>query len=420
MNSNFKITVVLILLLIGTASIISSYPIDGYLFSQIRRLNRLQLILEGKINDTKLLPGQLLSINDIKLSLYGTRLDSLTNFRKIDAELQNKLNRLFPNKDESYSICVLEITAKQKLRYAERQPDRTFMPGSIGKLAVIAGLFAELEKIYPASFTKRIELLKKSKVKAGRWAIPNSHTIPIFDPETKAFEKRLVRERDVCTLFEWADHMLSVSSNAAASVVWKELVLLRHYGINYPPSEEEEKNFFEKTPKTELRDMMMSVVNDPLRKIGITETQWQLGSFFTKEGKRIIPGEGGSIASPFGLMKYLVALEKGEIVDKESSLEIKRLMYMTDRRIRYAQSPALKNAAVYFKSGSYYSCIPEPDFECKKYSGNKQNYMNSVAIIEHPDGTKYFVTLMSNVLKKNSGTDHMYLASEIDRIIRQR
>jgi hypothetical protein len=27
--------------------------------------------------------------------------------------------------------------------------------------------------------------------------------------------------------------------------------------------------------------------------------------------------------------------------------------------------------------------------------------------------------LMSNVLRKNSGTDHMYLASQIDKIIKQ-
>jgi len=117
-------------------------------------------------------------------------------------------------------------------------------------------------------------------------------------------------------------------------------------------------------------------------------------------------------------MKYLVALESGKLVDEKSSLEIKRLMYMTDRRIRYAQSPSLKDAAVYFKSGSLYKCKPEENFVCKKYMGNVENYMNSVAIVEHPDGTTYLVTLMSNVLRKNSGTDHMYLANQVDNVIR--
>ena len=112
-------------------------------------------------------------------------------------------------------------------------------------------------------------------------------------------------------------------------------------------------------------------------------------------------------------------LERGKIVDRESSLEIKRILYQTDKRIRYAQSPELRSAAVYFKSGSLYKCKPEEGFECKKYMGNVENYMNSVAIVEHPDGTTYMVSLMSNVLRKNSGTDHLYLASQIDRIIRK-
>jgi hypothetical protein len=93
-------------------------------------------------------------------------------------------------------------------------------------------------------------------------------------------------------------------------------------------------------------------------------------------------------------------------------------MYSTDRRIRYATSPVLKEAAVYFKSGSLYKCKPEEGFSCGKYKGNVENYMNSVAVVEHPDGTIYMVALMSNVLRKNSGTDHMLLAGKIDKIIR--
>jgi len=37
---------------------------------------------------------------------------------------------------------------------------------------------------------------------------------------------------------------------------------------------------------------------------------------------------------------------------------------------RYASSPALAAAVVYFKSGSWYKCNPEPDFKYKKYHGN--------------------------------------------------
>ena len=112
-------------------------------------------------------------------------------------------------------------------------------------------------------------------------------------------------------------------------------------------------------------------------------------------------------------------MEQGNVVDLESSLEMKRLMYMTDRRIRYAQAPVLRDAAVYFKSGSLYKCDRSKGEECGKYMGNVNNFMNSVAIVEHSDNSKYMVVLMSNVLRKNSATDHLVLASSIDKVIRK-
>lgn len=413
---NIKLLLILLFLL---SQIIYSYPIDGYTLTGIKRLLRLQLILDGKIKDQEPIAGARKSINDIKLNLMEKSVNDLMEFRKIDQDLQKKLNRLFPNKDESYSISILDITKGREFRYAERQADRRFSPGSVGKLAILSGLFKELQLLYPNSFEKRIEILKTRFTRAGKWAITNIHTVPFFDPETNKFFKRTVQHEDVFSLYEWADHMISVSSNAAASIVWKELILMRAFGQDYPVSVEKEIQYFEKTPKKELMKIAMSVVNDPLREIGISERDWHLGSLFTREGKRMVPGEGGSFASPFGLMQYLIAMEQGKIVDKESSLEMKRILYQTDKRIRYASSPALKKAAVYFKSGSLYKCKPEEGFECKKYMGNVENYMNSVAIIEHEDGTTYMVTLMSNVLRKNSGSDHLGLASQIDKIIRE-
>ena len=141
---------------------------------------------------------------------------------------------------------------------------------------------------------------------------------------------------------------------------------------------------------------------------------------FTQGAKRIIPGEGGSIGTPRGLMKFLIALERGKIVDQKSSLEIKRLLYMTDRRIRYGSSPRLTKAAIYFKSGSLYKCKPEEGFTCKKYMGNVANFMNSVVIVEQPGGTTYMVVLMTNVLRKNSNLDHLGLGSSIDDLMHKK
>ena len=115
-------------------------------------------------------------------------------------------------------------------------------------------------------------------------------------------------------------------------------------------------------------------------------------------------------------MRFLVAMEQGALVDKWSSLELKRLLYVTERRIRYGSSGALRSSAVYFKSGSLYSCVEEAGFTCKKYHGNKRNYMNSLAIIETPAGQDrlfYMATVLSNVLRKNSAQDHRDLARAI-------
>jgi hypothetical protein len=107
-------------------------------------------------------------------------------------------------------------------------------------------------------------------------------------------------------------------------------------------------------------------------------------------------------------------------VDEWSSREIKRLLYVTERRIRYASSPALANAAVYFKSGSLFECAKEAGFTCRPYAGNVKNYMNSTAIIESPaDGRQlyYMSTLVTNILRKNSAAEHQALATRLQQLL---
>jgi len=396
-----------------------AYPWDGFSLTGIRRLYYLQLIMNEMVKEKKPVPGAQKTLDQIHLNLMNAKGDSLIVFPLADPGLQKSIAALFPSMDESYSVCVMDITPNKPVRYAYRHEKRGFMPGSVAKLAVVAGLFAELEKLYPDSFEQRQELLKNRMVRAGKWANYDEHTVPIYTLKTEKLVKKVVEENDTCSLYEWADHMISVSNNAAASIVWKEAILMRAYGPNYPPSPEQEAMFFKETPKSQLREMAMDVVNEPLRKLGITKEEFTLGSMFTRDAKAMVPGDGGTIASPYGLMKYLIAMERGQIVDSVSSLEIKRLMYSTDRRIRYAASNALDNAAVYYKSGSLYKCKKEEGFVCKKYMGNIDNYMNSVVIVEQPDGAVYMVTLMSNVLRKNSANDHFALASQIDKIVRR-
>ncbi|GAA3597622.1 hypothetical protein Q4Q39_20315 [Flavivirga amylovorans] len=395
------------------------YPIDGYQYSGIKRLKRLQLALSGDLPDAKLPAGAYKSINDIKLNLLSQKQYSSQDVLVEDEMLQKKINALFPRLDKSYSVTVLDITNAEKLRYAQQNETRGYQPGSVGKLVVVTALFDQLAKIYPNDYNKRVELLKSKMVKGGNWVLTDEHTIPVFDIATNKLVKRQAVASDVFSLFEWADHALSVSNNGAASVVWREALLMAAFGDKYPTMTQEDADaYFKKGPKNDITDLAIKVANEPLRKLGITEDEWRLGTFFTRGVNPYVGSKGGSIGSPLGLMKWMLQLEQGKVVDEKSSLEIKRLMYMTDRRIRYAQAPELRDAAVYFKSGSLYKCDKTKDASCGKYKGNVFNYMNSVAIVEHSDGSNYMVCLMSNVLSKNSAGDHLALASKIDKAIR--
>lgn len=397
-----------------------TYPIDGYSSTNIRRLDYLQSVMDEEIKGPLPLPGAMKKTYEIQLNLDNERGDQLATLPAPDPALQKAINSLFPRLNENYSIALLDITEGKPIRYASRKETDGYQPGSVGKLAVLLGFFTELAKIYPQSFHDRIELLCTKEIHAGKWALYDEHTVSIFNTQKSSLKKRQVQANDTFLLYEWLDYMLSVSNNGAAAVCWREAILMRVFGNKYPNlTYQQSEQFFKNTPRDSLSDLAIAVVNDPLRAMGITKDEWRLGTFFTDGGSDYIPPQGGSIGTPVGLMKFLIKLERGLAVDEASSLEMKKLLYMTDRRIRYAASPALKEAAVYFKSGSLYKCAPEPGYQCAKYKGNVDNYMNSIAIVEHADCTTYMVALMSNVRRKNSASDHMALAAAIDKIVRK-
>ncbi|MGW8321004.1 MAG: hypothetical protein ACWGSD_05565, partial [Thermodesulfobacteriota bacterium] len=309
-----------VLLFTVHSEVASGYPIDGYPSTGIRRLARLSLIAEGKMPGNLPPPGARRPLSEIRLNLLGPAGDALAVLPAPDPGLQKQIDSLFPDRHESYAIALMDITPGKPVRVALRQANRQLSPGSVGKLAIAAGLFEELKSLYPDSTGKRQELLHERKVVAGRWILTDHHPVPIFDPEAGTYASRPIREGDVFSLYEWVDHMLSASANAAASTVWKEIMLMRRFGSSYPPSPEQEEAFFQDTPRTDLRDMAMSIVNDPLRGIGISQDDWQLGSFFTSTGKRLVPPGGKSYGTPRGLLAYLVAVERGLLVEEWSSL----------------------------------------------------------------------------------------------------
>lgn len=394
------------------------YPIDGYKSTKISRLARLEKIKNDSTQTLNLPKGALLPLNCIELQLTKRKEDSVNTILKEDKAFAEKLKKVIPS--GNYSLTVLDMTNPDDVKYAAHKESIGYQPGSVGKLAVVTALFTQLHNICPQSWDARTALLKNKRVRAGDWAIYDHHTVPVYDIEKDKLIKRKVKTDDVFSLYEWIDHTMSVSNNGAASVVWREALLMAAFQGEYEYLTQEKIDaYFKDTPKKELTLLANKIVNEPLRKIGITKDEWRLGSFFTSGANKFVGDIGGSIGTPLGLMKYLVSLEQGNLIDAQSSLEIKRLMYMTDRRIRYAYSPKIRDAAVYFKSGSLYSCDRSNGKTCGEYAGNVYNYMNSVAIVEHPNGKKYMVCLMTNVLNKNSAYDHQALAGRIDDVIQK-
>ena len=414
MKKIFYITITTCILL--SFGFTAYYPIDGYETTGIKRLYQIRKMQLDSVPYNRIPFGAYKSIKDIKLNLTSRKKDSIDDLLVEDKDFSKKINRLFPG--GGYSATVMDMSDPNNLKYSAFRENVGYQPGSVGKIAVLLAVMDQMSKLCPDSWEERAMHLRDIKVSARYWGTGDHHTIPIYDIEKDKLTKRQVIASDVFSLYEWLDHMVSVSNNGAASVMYREAMLMAAFGSDYFfLTEEKAENYFKETSRDSLTNLANTVVNQPLRELGITEDEWRLGGMFTRPAGKYVGRKGGSIGTPKGLMKFLVQLEQGKVIDEASSLEMKRILYLTDRRIRYAKSSRLDSAAVYFKSGSFYKCDRTKNPDCKAYAGNVFNYMNSVIIVEHPNNVKYIVCLMTNVLNKNSAGAHMYLASKIDDLI---
>jgi hypothetical protein len=393
-----------------------AYPLDAYEETGIARLEAFDLAREPLVKRGDLKPGSLRNMDSVRLRLLDPPKFSLP---APDPELSKQIKGLLGADAASYGISVLDISDPAKPRYVEVNGNRIQNPGSVGKIMVALAWFQALADIYPDDVEARHRLLYETVITADGFIRTDGHTVPFYKPGDAMVKRRPIAEGDSANLWTFFDWMLSASSNAAASTMMEHLILLVHFGKDYPVSKQAAAEFFEKTPQKQLSKIYLDAMIQPLARNGLDSEKLRQGSFFTREGKKRVPGTT-SVATARELMKYAVFMEQGKLVDSWSSLQIKRLLYLTDIRIRYASQPALDGSAVYYKSGSLYGCKPEPGFECGKYMGNRMNYLNSVAIIESEENDRslgYIVVVLSNVLKKNSSEQHQELAKSIHRLI---
>ena len=405
----------------------ATYPIDAYEETGIGRLEVMRRIEAGEMNGRKQPLGALLprSAVDIRLATAANEIEVAVGAKdlpEVDADLSRQLTRILGENGSKYGVAVLDLSEPGAPVYAEHNGRWKQNPGSVGKIIVAMAIFQNLADLYPDDIPRRWEILKETNIVADEFIRTDSHTVRMWDRENEKLIRRPLKVGDSGSLFEYLDWMMSPSSNAAAATLMKHAVLMKHFGTEYPVDLARETSFFSYYKKTELRDLLAATMHLPVTRNGLDIESLRQGSLFTRTGKQRIPGTS-SYGTPRELMRLAYFLEQGKIIDEFSSREIKRLLYMTERRIRYASSHALRESAVYFKSGSLYKCQPEPDYVCKKYQGNKLNLLNSLAIVEDPAEERrlhYIVTVMSNVLYRNSAVDHQTLATRIHRLMEKR
>ena len=407
------------LIVLGASAAIMAYPLDGYEETGIRRVEGARLAHEGLATGGHQPPGALLSTDQVDLRLLDERDLELP---PPDPGFTSKIESLLGENADRYGVAVLDLSDPDNLRYAEHRGGYRQNVGSVGKLISALGLFQALADTWPDDLERRKAILRDTILTADDFSHTDHHTIRIFDVESRELTRRPIQDGDQGSLWEYLDWTLSVSSNSAAAMIMRDAMLLRHFGQAYPVPEEEIRAFFADTPAAELTRLFQRTFWEPVTRNGLSLDQIRQGSFFTRQGKQNVNGGGNSYATARTLMEFILLMEQGKLVDEWSSRQLKRLLYMTERRIRYASSPELKDAAVYFKSGSWYKCKEEEGFKCTAYSGNVINYMNSVAIIEQEvDGVKlhYIAIVISNVLRKNSAVEHQTMGTEVHRLIKQ-
>jgi len=403
--------------LLASTGVLMAYPLDGYEETGIRRVEGARLANEGLAIGGFQPPGAMLTTEQVDLRLLHKNIQ----LPPADPVFTAKIKALLGEDADRYGIAVLDITDPDHPLYAEYRGDYRQNVGSVGKLLAALGLFQALADTWPDDLDRRKAILRDSVITADDFAHSDHHSVRLFDVETRVLTRRTIADGDQGSLWEYLDWMLSVSSNSAASMVMRDAMLLRHFGKDYPLPEEQARKFFSTTPGGELTRLFQQTFWEPVTRNGLPLEQIRQGSFFTRQGKAIVNGGGNSYATARALMEFLLKMEEGVLVDEWSSRQLKRLLYMTERRIRYASSPELKDAAVYYKSGSLYKCMQEEGFKCTTNRGNVINYMNSVAIVEQEiRGVKlqYMVIIISDVLRQNSAEVHRDLGTEIHKLIK--
>jgi hypothetical protein len=446
---------------LASSSVGLAYPTDegSYQDTKIRRLVWQREVDEGKRRGYRKMPeGARWPAERIQLKMLERGRDyQLSAETAKDPELQAGLEAILKKwRWRRYNVGLLDITDPAAPRFAGVNETASQTPGSVAKLLVAAGLLQQLKNRFPDSIEKRKELLRETLVAADHWAMSDHHEVPkVTGDNLEKVSITRVRPGDTFSLWEWMDHALSPSSNASASTLWREATLMKLLGSEYPPAAWNAE-LYGRWDRDQWTEAAFATVNEPMIKSGLGTESFYLRMFFTSKANRYIHAKSSS-ATPLSLLQWMIKVEQGKLIDEWSSLELKKMLYITRKRVRYLYGRALNNCAAFFKSGSLFRCKPEPDFTCIQYQGNVINALNALIEIETPPPAPppppvgnqsadeqgvdaateaapktseteadkaarppqhvYIIAVMSNELRRNAAMDHAKLAGEIHELV---
>ena len=303
-----------------------AYPLDGYQETDIARLDAYWLA-RNVIIEQKILPkGIFWPSEDIKMRLFD---NSKYTLPAPDAALSAKIRKMLGPDANSYGIALLDYTDPEHPIYAAVNPNKEQNPGSVGKIAVMLAWFQALADVYPDDIDARIRLLRDTPITADAFVendshVVDSHVVPIWKQGDPKVLRRPIEIGEVANVWTYLDWMVSASANAAASMMMKNLILLTHFGKEYPPSQAAADAFFAKTSKSQLARMFTNTMQSALRKNDLDPGKFRQGKFFTREAKRRVPVATNSVATARELLRFIMLMEEGRLVDPWSSLEMKK------------------------------------------------------------------------------------------------
>ena len=284
--------------LFWSTATVEAYPLDGFDSTGIRRLWVQRQIQEDKIPGKKRPPGELLPLDEVDL-----RLINYPDFQlpESDPALTKEVVHLLGSHADRYGIGLLDLSDMKNPRYAEWNGHVKQNPGSVGKLMVALAIFQGLADAHPDDIEARKKILRETIITADKFSVYDFHTVPVWNEESRTLTRHPIQVGQQATLYTYLDWMLSPSSNSAAAMMEKQVILISVFGKNYPPSPEEEAKFFSETSRSELGKIFLKAIQEPVTRNGLNINELRQGSFFTHEGKKLVPGTS-SYATPRELM----------------------------------------------------------------------------------------------------------------------